>query len=513
MSNNSDVKNKRIAKNTLFLYIRMFFVLIVALYTSRVTLNVLGVEDFGTYNVVCGFVSMFVFLNTAMSNAIQRFYSFEIGKNNGKFLNLVYTSAIITQILIALIMLLLAETVGLWYLQKHMVIPDGREEAAYYIYQCSIISFFTIILQVPFNSAIIALEKMSYYAIVSIIDVLIKLVCVIILQYINSDKLIFYASFNTAITIITFLLYYCYVKLLLRDFALINKLDLKYIKNILSFSGWNVCGSFAYMVQNQGLNLLLNSFFGTVINAARGISFQVMSAIQGFSGNIFMAIRPQVIQSYAAKDYKRTTSLMFSTSKITFYMFYLFSLPMCLEIDMILRIWLGSIVPDNTSIFTILVLINMLLSNFNTPLSQVVHATGRMRNYQLITSLIVCSVLPISWFLLKLGFDSTIVFITTIVITIINQVVCLFLVKRIFVYSISQYVSKVIYPCILVFVVSAFLPCCVRVFFNDTIIRLVIVCITSFISVCGCVYLFGMNNSERLFVIESISSRFNNKKK
>lgn len=485
----------------------MFFVLVVALYTSRVTLNVLGVKDFGIYNVVCGFVSMFVFLNTAMSNAIQRFYSYEIGKTGGHFLRHVYTSAVVTQIIIAIIMLVFAETVGLWYLQNYMVIPDGRKYAAFLIYQYAVISFIVVILQVPFSSAIIACERMNYYATVSIIDVFIKLICVIILKYVSFDKLIFYGLLNTGITIITFILYFCYVKAILNGFKFQKQIDIPYIKKILSFSGWNICGSFAYMIQNQGLNLLLNAFFGTVINAARGISFQVMSAIQGFSGNIFMAIRPQVISSYAAGDYKRTTSLMFSTSKITFYMFYLFSLPFCLEIDLILKLWLGPIIPEKTQIFTILVLTNMLLSNFNTPLSQVVHATGRMKTYQITTSFIVCSVLPISWYLLTLGFDSTIVFICTIVVTIINQFVCLLIVKRIFTYSIKFYLKEVLSPCVSVFCISAILPCCIRLFIDEGLFRLVTVSITCVISICLGVYYLGLNHSEKIFLREVVLNK------
>jgi O-antigen/teichoic acid export membrane protein len=493
----------------------MFFVIVVSLYTSRVVLNVLGVDDFGTYNVVCGFVSMFAFLNTAMSNATQRFYSYEIGKGNSNSINNVYTSALITQFLLMLVVVILVEVVGVWYMKFKMVIPDGRLDAAFYIFHFSVISFAFLILQVPYSAAIMAYEKMDYYALVSIIEVLLKLGIVIGIKYVVVDKLVFYGLALTLVSIIVFFMNYIYAKSKFSHLRIKKSIDRKLTEQIIKFSSWNAFGSFAYMIMGQGLNVLLNAFFGTVINAARGISYQVLGAIQGFASSIFTAFRPQLVQAYAAGEHKRTERLMFSMSKITFFLFYMLALPIMLEIDFILHFWLGNIVPKYTQIFTVLIILNMLISNFSTPLSLVIHATGTMKKYQIVTSAIICSTLPISWFYLKFDEDPIAVYWISIFISIINQGVCLFVVKEVFSYDIKTYFHDVLGRCLITFIISAIIPILLFISMEQSIIRLVIVTVASIISIGGVSYTFGMNQPERdlaKHILLKIRNNFTQKK-
>ena len=506
--------NGRIAKNTIFLYLRMFIVLFVTLYTSRVVLNALGVEDYGVYNVVGGFVTMFAFINVSMANGIQRFYNFELGR--GGDVGKVYSAAILIQCVLAVTILILTETFGLWYLNNMMVIPANRVIAANWIFQMSIASLVLVMLQVPFNAAIMAYERMDYYAYVSIIDVLLKLVIAFVIQILSSgDLLIVYGALTFGISVINFVLYYAYVKRNFLDLNFVTSIGKNDLKSITSFSAWNLFGTFAYIIKGQGLNLLLNSFFGATVNAARGISFQVLSALQSFSANIVTAFRPQLVQSYAQGDFKRTEMLMFTMSKITFYLLLLLSLPVLFEMDYILRLWLGDIVPEYTSKFTILIIVNMLILNFNTPLSQVVHASGKMRDYQIVTSVFITAILPVSYWVLIKGGNPSSVYWTSNIVVVLNQVACLFMLRRIFRFSIGKYLKEVVVPCCIVSILTLPSPLIIRSLVNESFVRLVILVLVTSICVLFFAYYFGCNNAEKDLVaryLQKITSKFHRNK-
>ena len=482
----------------------MFFVLVVSLFTTRIVLQALGVVDYGIYNVMAGFVSMFAFLNTSMSNGIQRFFNFHMGKNDADSITKVYNAALQIQALIALVVLILLETFGLWYINYHMVIPADRINAALWIFQFSALSLIIIILQVPYSAAIMAHERMQFYSYISVIEVIAKLSIAYLLVIVKSDKLIIYGLLLFIVTLIIFIINFVYAKIQFQDLKFKLSRDKDYFKPMLSFSGWNIFGSFAYLLKGQGLNLLLNAFFGPVVNAARGISNMVMSAIQGFQSNIVIAFRPQIVQSYAKKDINRVTKLFYSLSKISYIMLTLLSIPVIIEIKYILELWLGSNVPEYTYTFTILILINMIISSLNTPISQIVHATGKMRNYQLITSLVICSILPISWVILKLGYDPNSVFIVSLIMTIINQYVCMILLKQIFQYSIIDYIRKVIIPCIvfsiIVFCVS-YIPILLM---QASLLRFIIVLILSIATSCIVAYYAIFTKQEQFIAISFI---------
>lgn len=498
--------NKRIAKNTAFLYVRMLFILIVSLYTSRVVLRTLGVVDFGVNNVVAGFVSMFAFLNSTLTNSIQRFYNFELGKNGVCGMQKVYQTSILIQVILAVITVLAVETIGVWYLETKMVIPADRIVAARWVFQCAVAGLVFVIMGIPYSSAIMAHEKMDYYAIVGILDAVLKLALVFALPHIPYDKLIMYGCLTLSVNILNFLLYFVYSKLKFKElkFKLVYYKDL--FKAMLGFSGWNVVGTFANMLKGQGVNMILNIFFGPVVNAARGIAYQMMNALQGFTANIVVAFRPQLVQSYALGNYQRVKNIFFSESKISYVLMTALVVPVIIEMPYLLDIWLGKdAVPDYTVPFANLVLLNMLISTLNTPCTQIVHATGKVKTYQIAYSVLITSILPISWVVLKLGGNPTSVFVVSLVVTIFNQCVSLFIVRKVFDYSIKEYVKVVIIPCAIISVLLPIAPFMITKFMETSFIRLAVVCVLDIMLAIVISYAFVLNSSEKEMVLAFVN--------
>lgn len=495
--------NKRIAKNTAFLYIRMLIVLALSLYTTRVVLATLGIIDYGIYNVVCGFVSMFAFLNNSLANGTQRFYNFRIGEGRNNEIQLVFSTSMLIQIALAIILFVMLETFGLWYINNKMIIPGERLTAAFWVFQCSVISLFFVVLQVPYSAAILAFEKMDYYAIVSIVDVLLKLAIVFVLPFVDADHLILYGILSLLISIVNFLLYavYCKSRFRVETTMIWRKREKVLMREMTSFSGWNVFGTFAYMIKDQGLNVLLNSFFGPVVNAARGIAMQINGALQGFSTNIVAAIRPQLVQSYSSGNISRVQNMMYSMSRLIFLMLFILSLPIMVELPYVLRLWLSGNIPQYTVVFTDLVIVNMIITSMNTPLSQVVHATGKMKHYQIGTSITICTILPISFLFLKLGYSPVSTFIVSIIISIINQLVCLLLLKRIFPYSIKSYIKDVIVPCLSLAVLTPVVPIIIHYSLTEGLVRLLIILTTSMLTTSLFSYYLVLTNNEKGMLI------------
>lgn len=439
-------QNTTIAKNTLFLSLRMVFVLFVSLYTSRVFLNVLGVEDYGISNVVAGFVSMFSFLNTSLANGIQRFYNAELGKNGKEGLTKVYNTSLLIQGVIALCVVVLLESVGLWYLYEKMVIPEDRFNVAFWLYQFSTISAAVVIMQSPFTAAVMAYEKMNTYAIISILDVVLKLGFALALPYISIDKLLMYGAFYMILSFFDFLLYFIYCKKKFQELHFRRLYNKRMFKDMISFSGWNLCGTFACMAREQGLNMVLNIFFGPVVNAARGVAYQVSGALQGFVSNLSLAAKPQMVQSFATGDSSRTMKLMYTMSKLSFIFLFVLSVPIILNIDYILHLWLGNVVPEHAANFVVLVIITNFLNNLNAPLSNVVYATGDMRNYEITFSVINLLIIPFSFFFLRLGAPAEAAFVVYLVMTIFVQIGCLLVIRSLVKMSLFHYFKTLIIP-------------------------------------------------------------------
>lgn len=492
--------NNRIAKNTLFLYIRMAFVLVVSLYTSRVVLRTLGVEDFGVFNVVAGFVSLFSFLNTALASGIQRFYNYELGSRGDEGVRQVYRASILIQFILAAVVFILVELIGIWYIDNKLVVSPDRLDAARLVFHFSVFSLLIVIIQIPFSAAILAYERMDYYAIVGIAEVLLKLGIVFALPYLPYDKLVVYAILLLLIHLLDFILYYGYVKMKLPVCKLYkrDKVQRSLVRSMLGFSGWHVFGTFASVMREQGINMILNLFFGPIVNAARGISYQIQSALTGFVQNITMAARPQMVQAYAQDNIHRTLSLMYSVSKICFIALYIMVLPLSYEINYVLGLWLGTeAVPDNTGVFTIIILAIALVDVLNTPISMVVHATGKMRNYQVITSLLSLLSLPVAYFVLKLGAPAVMAFIACLAFRILNQIVSVIILKGIVNVSLRTYCRQVAIPLIVMMLFTIWLPIVPVSFIHEGFGRLILTTFLSVVIVSLVSYLGCLSSSEK----------------
>lgn len=499
--------NYRIAKNTVFLSIRMIVVLAINLFTTRNVLQALGVVDYGIYNVVCGFVAMFSFLNTSMSNGIQRYFNYEYGKNGEDGANKVYNTSIYIQLILAILVVVFVELIGIWYLQNKIVIPLDRLNAAKIIFQCSVIMFVMGILQAPFLAAVTAHEKMDFFAIVSVIDSILKFGISLVIVHVAYDGLILYGLLMTLACIITFVLYFVYCKKNFTEIYFKPTFDKNMFKSMLGFSGWNLFGSFSGVIVDQGINLVLNSFFGPVINAAHGIAIQINGAVQSFVVNIGMPIRPQVTQSYARGEIHRVMSLTYSVSKITCAIVLMLAIPMALEMDFLLYIWLGNNVPDHTSTFAIIILATSLITNLNWATSGVVHATGYMRNYQIFGSLLRMSALPISILALKWFSIPEISLISVLVCQFLAHMVGLFILKSLIEFSILDYINQIIIPLLIIMVISLILLFCIHMMLPSGWIRLFSISLSSVLIVGVLFYLFALSSSERLAIKSFIKTR------
>lgn len=431
----------------------MILTMLVTLYTSRVVLRVLGVDDFGIFNVVGGVVIMFSFLNSAMSSATQRFLSFELGKNNLQGFTRVFSMSINIHALIALIVFLLAETIGLWFVNTHLVIPADRMVAANWVYQCSILAFMVTIMSVPYNASIIAHERMGAFAYISILEVVLKLGIVFLLEWLAFDKLKLYAVLILLVAVIIRIVYSIYCKLKLQGCRYIWVKDKALFKQLSSFAGWNLWGNLAAVGMDQGVNILLNIFFGPIVNAARGIAYQVGAAVRMFYTNFQLAVNPQITKSYAAKDVDRTHMLMFQSSKYSFFLMLILSIPLLFETEFVLQLWLGQ-VPEYTVWFVRLVLISGLIDCLSGSLMAGAQASGRVKVYQSVVGGLLLLIVPISYIMLKYYESPIVPFVVAICFSVITLIARLVIIHKLVNFDIGEFLSKVIVPCFCVMVLS-----------------------------------------------------------
>lgn len=505
MADNS-ANNKRIAKNSIFLSIRMVFVLLISLYSTRVLLTALGVDDYGVYNVVCGFVSMFAFLNTSMSNGIQRFFNYEFGKNGNEGAQKVYNTGLIIQVILALGIVATIEPFGIWYIQNKMVIPADRLLAAHWIFQFAMVSFVFNIIQAPYTAAVMAHERMDFYAALSVFDAIIKLAIVIILPYLNGDSLILYGLLWMLISVINWFLYFVYSKKNFVEIKLGYYSNNSLFKSMLVFSGWNMFGTFSGVVREQGLNLIMNMFFGPVVNAARGVAAQINAGLQGFVQNITTPVRPQIVQSYAQKNLGRTMNLTYSISKLSCYFLTMMAIPICVEIDYILGLWLGDNIPEHTSAFAIIVIMCSYQGNLNFAVSTVVHATGKMRNYQFWTSFVKLLSIPMGYILLKQGMMPEFALLTVFVFDWAGHIVALFILRTLIDFSILNYTKKVLVPIVAVIVSSLLVVISVHGIIDNATIRFFVVGFIGVATTSALSYLIGLNKGEKALVKDFVKN-------
>lgn len=495
----TSANNKRIAKNTILLYVRMLFIMAVQLYTSRVVLNTLGVVDYGLYNVVGGIVTMFAFLNGAMVTSTQRYITFELGKGNLQRLKEVFATCVQIHLIISLIIIVLGETVGLWFLYEKMIIPEERFTAAMWVYQLSILTMCVQVMSVPYNSDIVAHERMGVFAAISVIEVILKLAVVYMLVIGDFDKLILYAILIAVIQLIIRFFYTKYCNKYFPESRLIRAFDKQLLVEMGKFMGWNIWGNLAATLFGTGINLLLNMFFGPVVNAARAIAVQVETAIANFSTNFLMAVNPQITKLYAQNNLEDMHKLLFRASKFTFFLLLVLSLPVMIEADMILKVWL-KIVPGYTVVFLRLLLCIVIVDSVARPLMTAAAATGDVKLYQSLIGGILLSIVPIAYVVLKLGGSPESVYLVHLIICIVAFVTRLWIIKPMIKLSLRQYFSLVIFRCLIVLAVS--LPLCIMVKYilPVGVLPSVIVCAISVVVALTVSYLIGLTSGERQFV-------------
>ena len=502
---------KRIAKNTLMLYFRQILIMIVSLYTVRVVLNTLGAEDYGIYNVVAGVVTMFSFLSSSMATASQRYFSYALGQNDSKNLKKYFSMSFTIYCLIALVVLILAETVGLWFVTQKLVIPVERQNAAFWIYHASIFSMICTILTAPFMASIIAHEDMNIYAYVSIIEVVLKLGIVFLLPlFVAIDKLIFYGVLMAGVVFINTAIYrtICVKKYVECKFSFFWEKSL--FKELVSYTGWNMFGSAVGVFKNQIVNIILNQFFNPVVNAARGIAAQVNSAVNSFAQNFSTAVRPQIIKNYASGEKEKMLQLMFRSCKATFLLMFVFALPLILEMPYVLKLWLKN-VPEYAVLFTILALIDALIDTISYPLMAAAQATGKIKLYQSVVGGVLLLNAPIAFVVLTFGAAPYSVFIVSISITFIAFIVRLFILKRLIDFSFWQFIGKVFLPVVFCALISFVIPYFVRNMMNSSFIRLCVTVVVSVICVTSFGYFVALSKNEKQWIVEIAKSKLGKK--
>ena len=496
--------NSRITKNTIFLYLRMILLLGVSLYTSRVVLATLGIEDYGIYNVVGGIVSMFTFINMAMGNASSRFITYALGKGDKDKLKAVFNTTVIVHLGIAIFIVIIAETIGLWLLDNKMVIPHDRIKAAYWVYQLSIVSSVASMMCVPFNATIIAHEKMGAFAYLSIIDAILKLVIVYLLQTLPYDNLIVYGFLYMLVTILDVSLYeiYCIKHFSEVKFSIPH--DKKLFKDITSFAGWSMIGNLACVGYNQGINILLNIFFGPAVNAARGVAYQVQGAVKSFITNFQTAVNPQITKSYATNDFYRLHTLLFAVSRFSFYLFLCIAIPISICSDTILSIWLVD-VPDHTKNFLILILLVSLIDTLERPVNTAMNATGKIKKYQIISCSIQVLVIPISYLSLILGCIPEVIFVVYFIIMSIAYISELIILHKYIELDIHEYIRKVLYRVIPVFTTSIIMAVLIDRYINNaTVLGAVLATIMIIICIFLSVWCMGIEKKEKKMILKKV---------
>lgn len=496
---------RRIAKNTLMLYVRMLFSMLVSLYTSRVVLNALGVEDYGIYNVVGGFVAMFSLVSSSLSSAVSRFLTFELGRKNVERLKLMFFTSLSIHIILALAVVLAAETVGLWFLNTQITIPADRLHAANWVFQASVCSFALGLCSTPFNASIVSHEHMGTFAKAGIMDVMLRLLVVLFIACPSwhFDRLIIYSLLLVLVSISLqcFYLYYCG-----RHFEECRwrfSFDRPCWKEMSSFAVWNFIGCTAGLLKGQGVNVLLNIFVGPVLNAARGIADQVNAAICSFSGNFMIALNPQITKSYASDNREYTMSLVERGSRFSFYIMFILALPVLLETDFILNLWLKQY-PDHTVNFVRLVLLLSLSDILSNTLITLQNANGNIRNYQIAVGGMLMMNFPLSYCCLKAGFPPE----STLVVALFVSVCCLILrllfLRRMVRLSVRRYIRNVCLNTFTVAVTASCLPILLSRQMEDGWIRFIVVCVASVCCVGVSSYFIGCGSSERAFIVQTL---------
>ena len=509
MSESQESNNKRIAKNTILLYCRMLFLMGISLYTSRVILNALGFSDYGIYNVVGGIVAMFTMVSGSLKAAISRFITFELGTGDAVKLKRVFSCSITIQILLSAILIVLAETVGLWFLNAKMVIPADRMVAANWVYQFSIITFVINLISIPYNSAIIAHEKMGAFAYISILEATFNLIIAWTISIAPLDKLIYYAFMLVMVALLVRVIYIWYCKRNFEECTYTFVYDKKILKDMFGFSGWNMIGATSAVCRDHGGNIILNLFFGPEVNAARGIGLQVSNAIQGFMTNFQMALNPQIIKNYALQEIDYMNSIVLKGAKFSYYILFIIALPVFISTDYILELWLGAY-PDHTVLFLQLIIVFTLIESLSGPLITVMYATGDVKNYQIVVGGLQLLNLPLSYVLLRIGFFPEIVIVVAIALSCVCLLARLYMLRRIV--NSRKFLKDVVHNTMVVTILSAVIAYGLSALIPGGFWGFVLKSLWAVIVSSVIVLFIGLTKSERNTIILNVLSKLHLKK-
>ena len=502
----TQANNKRIAKNTLLLYFRMLLLMLISLYTSRVILNALGVEDYGIYNVVGGVVAMFSLFSGSFSSSVSRFLTFELGKKDIERLKLVFSTSVIIQVSIAMFIIIIAEIAGIWFLNNKMNLPPDRLGAANWVMHCSIITFAVNLVSIPYNAAIIAHEKMSAFAYVGILEAILKLVIAFLIYNTTIDRLKLYAVLIFSLSLIIRIVYGVYCKKHFVESSFVFSIDKPMIKEMTSFAGWTLLGSGAYMFNTQGVNILLNMFFGVTLNAARGIATQVENVVTQFVNNFMIALNPQITKSYAEGNLDYMHTLVYRGAKYSYFLMLYFAVPICIETEQILTLWL-KIVPNYAVDFVRLTFVTTMCTLIGNTLITSQQATGKIKKYQIVVTIWGMWVFPLTWLTFKFGCSPVSAYVIYAFIYFVLIFIRIYLVKDLIRMPWQVYIKSVLLKCAIVSVLSIILPYCICKYQEPSFARLFIVVFVSLLSITGCVLCVGLESKERLFVFNQIRKK------
>lgn len=497
---------RRIAKNTFLLYIRMAVMLFISLFTSRIILSTLGIDDYGIYNAVGGFVGLFSLMSGALTNAVSRYITFALGKNDIVQMKKVFSTSVNVMLLLSTIVIIVGEILGIWFLTTHLNIPEDRLYATHWVFQCSLATFVINLLSVPYNSTIIAHEKMGAFAYISILQAVFQLIIVYLLYISFFDKLITYSILLLIVGIIIRIIYATYCKRHFEEATYHKIYDKHLIKDMTCFAGWNFLAQGASVLNNQGISILLNVFFGVTVNAARGVAQTIADKATIFASNFIVAINPQITKSYASGDYSAMHELIFKGARYSFYLMLILVLPLCLEIETILNIWLEE-VPEHTIVFARWTMCTMLIGTLSSQLIVGLHATGRLKNYMIVVGGIELLCMPLTFLAFKLGASLYYAYYIYFIVYTILLFVRLYMIKDLIYLSGKLFIRKVILNVLQVTLLSLPAPLSIVYIQTASFIRLIEVCILSFLSILIVVLFVGMEKQERTSIISIIKQK------
>lgn len=504
----NSTNKKQIAKNTFMLYIRMLFLMIVNLYTSRVILQALGVEDYGVYNAIAGFIAMFSMVSSAIAGAISRFITFVLGQGDKDKLKKVFSTAIIIQLTLAAIVVVLVEVVGVWFLNTHMTIPDGREVAANWVLQFALVTFVLNLWSTPYNAALIAHEKMAAFAYIGIFEGVANLIIAFMVMYSPFDRLVVYGAFICLIALITRMIYNGYCKKHFDECIFKWTFDYNLFKEMFSFAGWNFIGSISGLLRDQGINILFNVFCGPIINAARGLAIQVQTAVFKFSSNFYVAVQPQITKSYASDNVDESHDLVLRSSRFAFLLLTALIVPLITETDFILQLWLKE-VPAHTTAFVQIILLCTLIDSLSTPLIYLMLATGNIKRYQIVVGLFNFINFPVAWIILYCGGSPELAQLSIIFFSLGALILRISMLRPLTHFPVRDFMVSTVSRCLFIVTICFIVSLTISQKMDNGLSRFILNFSVTELTLGILLLTIGLNTGEKKFIFEKVNAFIN----